>query len=83
LFETALLSGRIGRLPATTPPQKRAPKARLEREIRRLQALERAHQQLREEHDLLKKTHPVHLRTKPDVFAFTDRHRETFAVTRL
>ena len=46
---------REGRLPATTSPQKRAPKARLEREIRRLQTLERAHQQLREEHDLLKK----------------------------
>jgi transposase len=46
---------REGRLPATTAPQKRAPKARLEREIRRLQALERAHQQLREGHDLLKK----------------------------
>jgi len=46
---------REGRLPAVTPSEKRAPKARLEREIRRLQALERAHQQLREEHDLLKK----------------------------
>ena len=46
---------REGRLPATTPRQNRAPKARLEREIRRLQALERAHQQLQEEHDLLKK----------------------------
>ena len=45
---------REGRLPAVTPSEKRAPKARLEREIRRLQALERAHQQLREEHDLLK-----------------------------
>jgi transposase len=46
---------REGRLPALTPAEKRAPKARLEREIRRLQALERAHQQLQEEHDLLKK----------------------------
>ncbi len=45
---------REGRLPATTSPQNRAPTARLEREIRRLQALERAHQPLREEHDLLK-----------------------------
>ncbi len=45
---------REGRLPARTPRQNRAPKARLEREIRRLQALERAHQQLQEEHDLLK-----------------------------
>ena len=44
-----------GRLPATTPPQERTPKARRVREIRRLQALERAHQQLREAHDLLKK----------------------------
>ena len=46
---------REGRLPAPTSPQKRTPKARLVREIRRLQALERALQQLREEHDLLKK----------------------------
>ena len=46
---------REGGLPATMSLRKRTPKARLVREIRRLQALERAHQQLREEHALLKK----------------------------
>ena len=44
--------GRL-RLPAHTPAP-RAPKARLVREIRRLQELERAHQELQEEHALLK-----------------------------
>jgi transposase len=45
--------GRL-RLPAHASVP-RAPKARLVREIRRLQELERAHQQLQEEHALLKK----------------------------
>jgi transposase len=45
---------REGRLKAPARMD-RAPKARLEREIRRLQALERAHEQLQEEHELLKK----------------------------
>ena len=46
---------REGRLRQTTPVKARAPKAKLVREIRRLQALERAHQELQEEHALLKK----------------------------
>ena len=46
---------REGRLRLATSEQPRAPKARLVREIRRLQDLERAHQQLQEEHALLKK----------------------------
>ena len=45
--------GRL-RLPAHAPAP-RAPKVRLVREIRRLQELERAHQQLQEEHALFKK----------------------------
>jgi len=46
---------REGRLRPPTPTKARAPKAKLVREIRRLQALERAHQELQEEHALLKK----------------------------
>jgi transposase len=46
---------REGRLRPATPVKARAPKAKLVREIRRLQALERAHQELQEEHALLKK----------------------------
>ena len=45
---------REGRLRAPARVE-RAPKARLVREIRRLQELERAHQELQEEHALLKK----------------------------
>ena len=45
--------GRL-RVPGTKPRQ-RVSKAPLEREIRRLQELERAHQLLQEEHALLKK----------------------------
>jgi Transposase. len=43
------------RVPRTTKPRQRVSKAPLEREIRRLQELERAHQLLQEEHALLKK----------------------------
>ncbi len=46
---------RGGRLRPATPVKARAPKVKLVREIRRLQALERAHQELQEEHALLKK----------------------------
>jgi transposase len=50
--------GRL-RVPGTKPPgtkaRRRASKVPLEREIRRLQELERAHQLLQEEHALLKK----------------------------
>ena len=46
--------GRL-RVPRTTKPHQRVSKAPLEREIRRLQELERAHQLLQEEHALLKK----------------------------
>ena len=47
---------RDGRLRlATSPPQPRAPKTPLVREIRRLQELEREHRLLQEEHALLKK----------------------------
>ena len=45
---------REGRLRPATPVKARAPKAKLGREIRRLQALERAHQELQAEHALLK-----------------------------
>ena len=43
---------REGRLRPAAPVKARAPKAKLVREIRRLQALERAHQELQEEHAL-------------------------------
>lgn len=46
---------REGRLRPAAPAKARAPKAKLVREIRRLQALEHAHQELQEEHALLKK----------------------------
>ena len=46
--------GRL-RVPRPTKPRQRVSKAPLEREIRRLQELERAHQLLQEEHALLKK----------------------------
>ncbi|HET8948250.1 MAG TPA: transposase [Candidatus Polarisedimenticolia bacterium] len=46
--------GRL-RVPRPTQPRQRVSKAPLEREIRRLQELERAHQLLQEEHALLKK----------------------------
>lgn len=44
-----------GTKPPGTKPRQRVSKAPLEREIRRLQELERAHQLLQEEHALLKK----------------------------
>ena len=45
------------------------------REIRRLQALERADALLQEEHALFKKGHPVLGHTKADAFAFIDTQR--------
>lgn len=46
---------REGRLRSRAPkPERRAPKASLAREIRRLQELEQAHRLLQEEHELLK-----------------------------
>ncbi len=52
-------------------------------EMKRFQALHRAHALLQKEHALLKQTHPVHLRTKAEVFAFIDREGVTLGVTRL
>ena len=64
---------REGRLRPATPVKARAPKAKLVREIRRLQALERAYQELQEEHALLKK-----------FIRFTSaRHRTSFVAPRL
>ena len=52
------------------------------REIKRLQALERAHAILKAEHELFKKSHPVLFRTKAEIFEFIDHQRGTVDIRR-
>ncbi len=70
---------REGRMRSVVSPQRPAAPFR---EVKRLEAVERAHARLQEEHELLTKSHPVLFRSKGETFAFIDTQRATMSTTR-